>query len=259
MRRARELIAAITERLLAVELVDRAVALASQAFVALIPLLVVTAALTPGSERDSFADTLVRRFRLDGASAEMVERVFAAPAEVRDTLSVGGALLLVVSALSFCRALQRLYERAWRVPKLGMRATPAQLEWLALVVVYLTLVGALNGLAADRIGSAASVGLSLLGGFLLWLWTPFLLLGRRIARRGLRATAALTSVGMTVLSLASVVYMPRSIGESAERFGPIGIAIALVSWLIAAGFVLVVAAVLGAMIGERQAGITRSG
>src|SRR4051812_938939 len=102
------------ERLAEVEFVDRSVALASQAFVALIPLLLVSSSLLPRSERRSFADSVVRRFELHGSSASEVRQVFAQPAEVRNTLSVVGVLVLVVSALSFCRALQRLYERAWR-------------------------------------------------------------------------------------------------------------------------------------------------
>ena len=196
---------------------------------------------------------LIERFELKGASAAAVERVFAQPASVRDTLSVLGALLLVVSGLSFCRALQRLYERTWRLPALGIRATPAHLRWIAVVIAYVAVMGAVNAVVSEWFGTGAKVAIGLAGGFLLWLLTPFLLLGRRVAPRALLWTALLTSVSMSALSAASVLYMPRSIASSAERFGPIGIAISLVSWLIAAGLVLAVAAVVGAILAERSA------
>ena len=73
----------------------------------------------------------------------------------------------------------------------------------------------------------------------LWLWTPYLLLGKRVARARLRVTAVLTAASVTALSLVSIVYMPHVIASSADRFGAIGIAMALVSWLIGGAFVIV--------------------
>jgi membrane protein len=69
-------------------------------------------------------------------------------------------------------------------------------------------------------------------------------------------TALITAVGMSALGTASIVYMPRAIADSADRYGMIGIAIALVSWLVGVGFVLVISAAVGAVLGERRAGPT---
>ena len=113
----RQFVNSLAERLVEVDLVDRAVALGSQAFVALIPLLIVTAAFLPRSNRGGFAVALIERFELKGASAAAVERVFAQPASVRT--SPCSALLLVVSGLSSA-ARSSLYERTWRLPALGI-------------------------------------------------------------------------------------------------------------------------------------------
>ena len=179
--------------------------------------------------------------------------MFAEPSEVRSTLSVLGFLVLVVSALSFCRLLQRLYERAWRLPSLGVRGTPAQLAWLGRG-------GRVPGggrraqhgrgpLARAARGAAVSLAF----GVALWLWTPYLLLGRRVPRRRLRVTAVLTAVSLTAMSLASIVYMPHAIASSAGRFGAIGVAMAMVSWLIGVAFVIVGATVVAAVWGGRSA------
>ena len=77
----RRLVAPFVERLVEVELFDRAVAIASQAFVALIPYMVVVSAVLPCYERHSFADSIVHRFDLTGDSAEAIEQVFAPPGE----------------------------------------------------------------------------------------------------------------------------------------------------------------------------------
>jgi hypothetical protein len=44
--------------------------------------------------------------------------------------------------------------------------------------------------------------------------------------------------------------MPAAIGRSAVHYGPIGIAIALVSWLVGVGFALTVSAAVGAVLGS---------
>ncbi len=246
-----ELVRACIARTIALEFVERAIALASLAFTALIPVGVVASAFVPGLDDDGLADSIVRRFHLDAQTASIVNSVFAPPEEVKQTVSVVGVVLLVGSALSFTRAMQRLYERAWRLPQLGVRATPAGLIWLAWVVAFVSIFG---GVRSEIIASArpiVDVIVALTFAGIVWLATPWILLSRRVGWRPLLPTAVLTSVAMTALSIASTVYMPRSISDSAAHYGPIGVAIALVSWLVAAGFVLVVCAAVGAVLGER--------
>jgi membrane protein len=249
----RRLVAPFLERLVEVELFDRAVALASQAFVALIPLMVVAAALLPYGQRAGFADSIVQRFHLSGDSADAIERVFAQPAEIQSTLSAFGVLLLVVSALSFCRALARLYEKAWRLAPRGMRSTPTHLIWLAVACVYTSIAEFLNTTAADWLGPVGRLAVAFVLSFLIWLWTPYVMLRRRVERRDLRWTGGLTATGMVAYSVGSLYNMPHAIEESAERFGTIGIAIAIVSWLIGVGFILVVGAAFGAVLAGRRA------
>ena len=251
----RRLVAPFVERLVEVELFDRAVAIASQAFVALIPYMVVVSAVLPSYERHTFADSIIHRFDLTGDSAEAIEHVFSPPGRVEETLSAFGVALLVISALSFCRAMQRLYEKSWRLQARGVRSSGSHLLWLVVAAAYVSLGTSLNTAAGDWLGPTARIVVAFALSFMVWLWTPYLLLGRRVERRALRWTAVLTATGMTAFSVASIFYMPQSIAASAERFGMIGIAIAIVSWLIGVGFVLVVAAAFGAVISDSSARI----
>jgi membrane protein len=138
-----------------------------------------------------FADQLIRIFHLTGTAAATVRQAFAPPGAVESQVSAIGALLLVVSALSFTRALQRLYELAWGETSLGVRAAKFGLIWLALVVATLTvrpiLLGAFHGVT--------KVVLTMVTSGLLWLVTPYVLLGRRVDWRRLWPTAALTRRG----------------------------------------------------------------
>jgi membrane protein len=245
--RAVELVRACLDRLVRIQFVDRAIALGSLAFTALVPLLVIVGAYAPGAH--GIADTLVERFHLSGNTADLVEEVFAQPESSRGAISVVGVLLLVGSALSFTRGLQRLYELSWRLKTRGWLGTVAGLKWLAVCAVWATVFTSARTWLLDHTGPLTSLVIAIGTSAILWLLTPFLLLDGRVPWRRLLPTALLTSVGMTGLSIGSVIYMPEAFADSADRYGSIGIAIALVSWLVGIGFVLTVCAALGAVLG----------
>ncbi|MDW5598068.1 YhjD/YihY/BrkB family envelope integrity protein [Conexibacter stalactiti] len=246
--RAIELLRACVDRVVHIQFVDRAIALGSLAFTALVPLLVIIGAYAPGA--DGIADSLIDRFELDGATAELVEQVFApASGSTEGAISVFGVLLLFGSALSFTRGLQRLYELSWRLQPRGWFGTVAGLKWLGIIVVWFTLFGSVRTWLLDQTGPLISLIIALGFGALLWLFTPYILLAGRVSWRQLLPTALLTSIGMTALSIGSVIYMPGAIAESADRYGSIGIAIAIVSWLVGIGFVLVCCGAVGAVLG----------
>jgi membrane protein len=234
-------------RFVALQGVDRAVALAAQAFTALIPLLIVYGAVVSKASGRDFADRLIAVFDLKGTAAENLRQAFAPPTDVESSITVLGVLLLVFSALSFTRALQRLYQLAWSQPSLGIRAAKWGLIWLAIVVAGTTLrpllLGGFHGLTR--------LVLSIAFGAVLWVITPYVLLGRRVGWRRLVPVGLLSSVGMTGLAVASAIWMPRSVATSAAQFGTIGIAFALIGWLVGFGFVLVIAAAGGAVIDDR--------
>ena len=103
---------------------DRAMVIASQAFTALIPLLILVSAVLPAASATLVSDSIIRRFGLTGDAARSVEVVFAHS----DTGSVGvlSLLLLFYSGISLTRRLQRMYLTAWQLPPLPGVRGPAQ-------------------------------------------------------------------------------------------------------------------------------------
>jgi membrane protein len=237
------------ERLVELQFVERSVALGSLAFTAIVPTLAIAAAFLPGT--DGLANELIRRFHLHDPTAAGVRGVFAQPDAVRQSVSWFGLLLTIVAALSFTRALQRVYERAWRLEARGLAGTRAGLTWLGGIVLWATVFSVARRGLLSLTGPIGSLAILLAGDAALWLWSPWILLSRRIAWRPLVPTALLTAVALTAISVGSVVYMPEAIGRSADHYGPIGIAIALVSWLVGVGFALTICAGVGAVLGER--------
>lgn len=245
--RAIELTRASIDRLVEIQFVDRSIALGSLAFTALFPLLVFVAAISP--TEDGLASELIERFHLSGSSAQLVQEVFAQPDAVRQSISWLGALLLIGAALSFTRGLQRVYEHAWRLQARGWYGTRAGLLWLGGVALWVTIFSSARDWLVDATGPLVSLIILLGGDALLWLWSPWILLARRVDWRRLVPSALLTSVAMTAFSVGSVIYMPEAISTSSEHYGTIGIAISLVSWLVGAGFALTACAAIGAVLG----------
>ncbi|HEU4702700.1 MAG TPA: YhjD/YihY/BrkB family envelope integrity protein [Conexibacter sp.] len=250
LARAAALARACLDRLVEIQFVDRSVALGSLGFTALVPLLVIASAFLPGT--DGLSSELVQRFHLRGDTADLVDEVFAQPDAVRQSVSWLGVLLLLAAALSFTRALQRVYEHAWRLEVRGIAGTKAGLIWIGGIVAWSTLFAAVRDWLLELTGPVGSLTVLLAGNAALWLWSPWILLAQRVDWQRLVPTALLTSVAMTAISIGSVVYMPEAIGRSATHYGPIGIAIALVSWLVGIGFALTTCAAVGAVLGDER-------
>lgn len=240
-------LAAWLQRLVAIQAVDRGVALGALAFSALFPLLIVYAAVVPVIDAHTFAQRLIQRLHLHGNAGQSLRAAVASPSTVAHGITVIGVLLVVFSALSLARALQRLYELSYELPSAGMRGTHWHLLWIALLPAYLSLRPLVVGVAGTWWHLVGSLAL----GSAAWLATPYVLLGRRMPWRRLLPGAVITGVGMTAFGLFSVVYLPHSVSSSAARFGTIGVALALLGWLVLAGFVLVGAAAAGAVALER--------
>ena len=230
-------------RFIELEGFDRSMALAGQAFAALLPLLIVIGSVSPASGDDA-ADALIERFDVSGDAAETLRAAVAQPPE--SGTSVVGVLLLVISALSFTRAMQRLYIRAWRLDKMGLRANAWGLAWLAVFVTFWSLQPAIVEFFDGLIATAVSLALSTV----LCLWTPWLLTARMIPWHRLLPQAFLTAVGLLALSIGGAIYLPRAIASTSSEFGILGVGFTLLGLLFALSLVLVVTAAVGATLGE---------
>jgi membrane protein len=235
------------ERCIEIEVFDRAMALAGQAFAALLPLLIVISAASPSDGRD-VADTLIGEFKLSGSAAEALRGALTRPPGPESSVSLLSFLILAISALSFTRAMQRLHVRAWRLPSMGLRGNTWGLAWLAAFIVWSSaqplIVSLFDGVLAFVVSETLAT--------LLWMLTPWLLLGRRLPFRKLLFQGLLTAVGLLALSVSAAVYAPRAIAGAAADFGVIGVAFSLLTLLFCVMFVFVIAAAVGATLTEWQ-------
>jgi membrane protein len=243
-------------RFMGIEGTLQATVLAAQAFTSLIPFMVVASAFAPGDA--DIADSIVERFGLEGNSARSVHQLFASAGETESAVTWISVVILLLSALSFTRALQRLFQRAYARQANGVKDVQRGLVWVLALAAWITVTSPLRGALEDIGGVVFAVAVATLTGFLLWLVTPVLLLGER-DWRSLAPGAAVSGLLGALLGVASSIYVPIAMDWSADRYGLIGIAFALQSWLLAAAFVLVIGAVVGATVVERIGTISLKG
>jgi membrane protein len=234
-------------RFVAIEGAQQATVIAAQAFTSLIPFLVVASAFGPGDE--DLADRIVERFSLDGSSARSVHALFNSAGEVESAVTWVGVVILVLATLSFTRAMQRMFQRAYGTAPGGPRDMLRGLVWLAGFAAWITLSSPLRDTFRDVGGLLVALTVSGAIGLVLWLGTPMILLGVRDWRR-LLPGAIVSGVLGAVAGVASGIYIPILLKWSADKYGLIGIAFSMQSWLLVIAFVVVIGAVVGAVASE---------
>ncbi len=237
--------------LVRIELIDRSMAIAAQAMLALVPMLVVLAAFLP----DEITALALDRFReltgLGGAGEQAIEANLDAD-QVRAQTGMIGLLITLFSATSFARAVQRMYEKVWEKLHIGgMVGIRRSSVWLVGWLLTLQVLSAL-GFVLEQVADFGPLRYALqgAGASLMWWWTSRVLLFGRVPWRSLLVGALLTGYSLMLYSWGSGLVMPTYVASSAAAFGTLGLILAITTWLVGFAGLLVVASVVGRAVVE---------
>lgn len=229
---------------------DRAMALASSALTALIPLAILAGAVLPHADAAGAAQWLINRYALTGGGAEAVRDALAPSSATNTDIGLIGLLLLVIAILSFARGVQRLFERTWELRPLSVRNTLNDLLWIAGLTAYLLI----SGVAHREIGqSRVQVGANLLLTPLTAIfvvWSGRVLGAKRITWRALVPFSIIASLSLAVYFAGAAVYVPHLFSSYASRYGVIGAVFAMISSLFGFMVFLVASAALGREVSD---------
>jgi membrane protein len=236
---------------------DRAIALASTALTALIPLAVVVGAILPSGDGSASANAIISRYQLTGGGAEAVREVLAPPSGTSSSVSVVGGFLLVIAVLSFSRGAQRVFEQTWELKPLSVRNTVNDLVWIAGLVGYIALGWWIRSLVdTSHIEVAANLALFPLS-VLFLAWSGRILSARRLEWGSLTPFAVVCAILLTAYLIGASVYVPHLFSVYASRYGAIGAVLAMISWLFAVMLVVVASAAVGREVSDELARIER--
>jgi uncharacterized BrkB/YihY/UPF0761 family membrane protein len=236
---------------------DRAIALASGALTATIPLTIVASAVASQLGGKGTAERVIERYDLTGGGAEAVNDIFAPPGGSSTSIGIIGFLFLMVAVLSFTRGVQRLVEQTWELAPLSVRNTFNGLLWTGGLALYLGLSGILHAtLGRSRLElSAALLGAPLTAAFLVW--SGRVLSAKRIERQDLLPFGIIGAVLLAVYSVGATVYVPHLFSSYATRYGVIGAVFAMISAFFCIMVVVVGSAAAGREVDDELGRIRR--
>jgi membrane protein len=247
----RTLLWRVWDRMLEIEFVDRSVALAGKAFVSFFPLVIVVAAFVPAGVRASIFTTLTERLGMSGSSLAIAREAFASSDDIRRATGLFGLVFMFFFAGSFTTAIQRVYLRAWRrAPGGKVGSYTRGPVWLAALLVYMAVLGAVRGALGDGLGFAAFAIISLAVSSALWWFTSWFLLLGQVRWRVLIPTGLITGLALSGYALAASVWMPGVVTRNEGQFGFFGVALSLVTWFSGAAICILVGACAGPVFAE---------
>jgi membrane protein len=231
------------------EVFDRAMTLAAQAFTTIFPLIIAIAAVRPGPEESLGAD-LADLLSSPPASRQVLEQAFPVEPRTLGAFGLLGLLIVLVSSTSFSRALARMYARIWQVSPPGrLRGAWRWIAALAALAVAIIVLGLLrrawSGVPYDTLLDLLS---TFALGTVLWTWTPWVLLAGGVDWWRLLPGGVLMGAGTELIAVGSQIYLPRALASAARQYGALGIAFAYISWLFVVMVVLVGTTVVGAVL-----------
>jgi membrane protein len=211
------------------------------------PFLIIANALAG----QSAVSGLARHLGLNKHAADDVSHLFTSSSATSSAITGTSWVWFVLGGIAAASAIQELYERAFDLDSRGMRDMPRRLIWLAFLVGCSALAGWAGPGLHDAGGPVllGVVGLVVLTAF--WWFTMWFLLAGRISWRNLFPAAVATAIcwiGMEVVF--SFIFSNTVISDN-DKYGPIGVVFAFMSWLIAIGVVVILGAVVGVVWRER--------
>lgn len=249
------LIGQVWRRLQSLDFMNRGTLLAAVLLLCFIPFMIVARSIAGRSA----ATGLTTRFGLDRQAADAVGQVFLSPKATSSAISGFSWVFLVLGGIAAAAAIQQLYESAFDLKPRGLRDTPRQAAWLALVVVASGLAGWAGPTLHSFAGPVLLGVVGLVWFTALWWLGMWVLLGGRMGWSRLFPSALATAILWLGTTVAFRLTLSATITTDYRKYGAIGVIFGVMSVLIAIGVVILLGAVVGLVWQERRATRTAAG
>lgn len=234
-------------RFFAIDGLRKAMLLAFNLYVALIPLTIIAfAALSSMRRNIDLGDLMVNTFRVRGETAEVMRNTFASNPSILRVASFIAVVSFAISGFDVAAAFQRTFAEAWDVtPLRGWRGPARGALWFLLVFATFGITQVLQRLSGRHGWWVLVFVVPMVGAmnYLFWLITPRFMLDKHLDWADLRPGAVIGTIGSTGLWLVSLLVLPGWFDWYGRGFGAIGIALALLSWTYVVAIVWVVVVV----------------
>lgn len=226
-------------------------------FTTVIPLIIIGFDYFTGFAKNASPGTLfIRELGLVSPLTERVRAAFGDSSGFQSSWTFIGVSGFLVWGIPMSITIAGIFAKAWRREQFGLGQR--LLRGAAWFVLYLTMIGVRERIAfgGEHTGSTRALlfALALVPVWVFWSLTPVLLV--RDGSRGWRYLALSGLAGVvidgTIIPLAARITFPPLL-NGWSGLGPIGVAMALMTWCGVIGTGWVVTACVGAILWERTA------
>jgi membrane protein len=225
-------------------------AFAALAVLSAFPFLAVSSSVVGGDIRQA----IVARMGLNAQATRDVDNLISTGNQAVATLTWVSAIVLVLGMIGMASTLQTWYHRIYE--KTPPKGVLQHLRYQLAGVVAFTLYISFEVWLFAKVRPAGGRGLIFLLTFvfavLFWWWSTYMLLYRQVPLRRLFPAGVATGLCITGLGLVSSLVFSGQITSGQRSYGPAGVVIALISFLVGFGVCLHAGAVFGRMWNEWQ-------
>jgi hypothetical protein len=249
--------AAIVARFNEIDGGTQGVLVSIELFTTVLPLIIIGFSYLSGFAENVSPGTLfIRELGLGYPLNDRVRAAFGASSGLRSSWTFIGVAGFLVWGIPMSITIAGIFAKAWRREQFGL--VERLLRGATWFVLYLMMIALRERITfgSDQTGAirallfvAAQVPV-----WIFWSLTPVLLVRDGGRGRTYLALAGLAGVVIdgTILPLAARILFPQLL-SGWDGFGPIGVAMALITWCMVMGIGWVVTACVGAVLWERTA------
>ena len=226
-------------------------------FTTVIPLIIIGFSYLSGFAENVSPGTLfIRELGLGYPLNDRVRAAFGASSGLRSSWTFIGVAGFLVWGIPMSITIAGIFAKAWRREQFGL--SERLLRGATWFVLYLTMIALRERITfgGDQTGAIRAVLFvaAQVPVWIFWSLTPVLLVRDGGRGRTYLALAGLAGVAIdgTILPLAARILFPQLL-SGWDGFGPIGVAMALITWCMVMGIGWVVTACVGAVLWERTA------
>jgi membrane protein len=225
-------------------------AFAALAVLSAFPFLAVTSSVLGGDIRKA----IVARMGLNVQATHDVNNLIATGNQAVATLTWVSAIVLVLGGIGMASTLQAWYHRIYeQTPPKGLaRHIAYQLAGVVAFALYISFEVWLFAKVRPVGGRGLIFLLTFVLAVLFWWWSTYMLLYRRVPLRRLFPAGVATGLCITGLGVVSSFVFSGQITSGQRSYGPAGVVIALISFLVGFGVCLHIVAVFGRMWNDWQ-------
>jgi membrane protein len=226
-------------------------AFAALAVLSAFPFLAVSSTVIGGDVRKA----IVARMGLNAQATRDIDGLIATGNQAVATLTWFSAIVLVLGGIGMASTLAAWYHRIYeRTPPKGfLKHFVYHSAGVVAFTFYISIQVELFDHARPLGGRGLVFVLTFVTSTLFWWWSSYMLLYRRVPLREMFPAGVATGACVTGLGVVSAFFFSDQVTSGQRSYGPAGVVIALITFLVGFGICLHAGAVFGRMWNERQA------